>query len=69
MGRRGGERTLRIRDSATLAAVHTHHTKSLELTFTSNVQDKAREVFLAKQAAERKEKWVMGNWLFFRMHK
>lgn len=24
---------------------------------------------MAKQAAERKEKWVMGNYLFFRMHR
>lgn len=33
------------------------------------LQDTAREIFLAKQANERKEKWVMGNYIFFRMHR
>lgn len=34
-----------------------------------DMQETAREVFLAKQAPEKKEKWVFGNFLFFRMHK
>lgn len=32
-------------------------------------QDAAREVFLAKQTNERSEKWVLGNFMFFRMHR
>lgn len=34
-------------------------------------QDTAREIFLAKQAngSKRTEKWVMGNYMFFRMHR
>jgi hypothetical protein len=33
-------------------------------------QDTAREIFLAKQAnTSRTEKWVMGNYMFFRMHR
>ena len=34
-----------------------------------DMQDAARDVFLAKQAADAKEKWVVGNFLFFRMHR
>jgi len=34
-----------------------------------NAQDAARDIFLAKQANERKERWVLGNFLFFRMHR
>lgn len=34
------------------------------------LQDTAREIFLAKQAnTSRTEKWVMGNYMFFRMHR
>lgn len=36
---------------------------------STRLQDTAREIFLAKQANERKEKWVMGNYIFFRMHR
>ncbi len=36
-------------------------------------QDAAREIFLAKQSpgpnGVRKERWVLGNFLFFRMHR
>jgi hypothetical protein len=35
----------------------------------TSLQDTAREIFLAKQANERTEKWVMGNYMFFRMHR
>lgn len=35
----------------------------------ADMQEVAREVFLAKQAPEKKEKWVFGNFIFFRMHK
>lgn len=33
------------------------------------MQDAAREIFLAKQTTDRTEKWVLGNFLFFRMHR
>jgi nitrate reductase NapE component len=33
------------------------------------LQDAAREIFLAKQTNERSEKWVLGNFMFFRMHR
>lgn len=33
------------------------------------MQDAAREIFLAKQTTDRNEKWVLGNFLFFRMHR
>jgi nitrate reductase NapE component len=33
------------------------------------LQSDARDIFLAKQANERKEKWVLGNFTFFRMHR
>lgn len=36
----------------------------------ADMQDAARDVFLAKhQAADRKERWVLGNFAFFRMHR
>eukprot|EP00882_Tetradesmus_deserticola_P005407 GHRQ01005690.1.p1 GENE.GHRQ01005690.1~~GHRQ01005690.1.p1 ORF type:complete len:360 (+),score=162.69 GHRQ01005690.1:446-1525(+) len=35
----------------------------------ADMQDAAREVFLAKQTNERSEKWVLGNFMFFRMHR
>eukprot|EP00775_Hariotina_reticulata_P007132 gene7132-7347_t len=35
----------------------------------ADMQSDARDIFLAKQANERKEKWVLGNFTFFRMHR
>ena len=32
-------------------------------------QDAAREIFLAKHASDRSQRWVFGNFLFFRMHR
>ncbi|KAI8467308.1 MAG: pyridoxamine 5-phosphate oxidase-like protein [Monoraphidium minutum] len=33
-----------------------------------DMQSEAREIFLAKQANEGKDRWVLGSFLFFRMH-
>eukprot|EP00879_Flechtneria_rotunda_P001961 GHRR01002135.1.p1 GENE.GHRR01002135.1~~GHRR01002135.1.p1 ORF type:complete len:357 (+),score=104.85 GHRR01002135.1:240-1310(+) len=34
-----------------------------------DMQNPAREVFLAKQNNNRNEQWVLGNFMFFRMHR
>jgi nitrate reductase NapE component len=32
-------------------------------------QDDARDIFLRKHLTQRKERWVTGNFLYFRMHR